>query len=98
MIFRKITENISFKDNPKINSMIEEALLNSTFSSLVKIDQKNSKVIMKEITSTIDTYLFFEYCDSVLVDSALKKGGEDFIIDFYSYKKKLSQTVASYQQ
>ena len=38
MIFRKITENISFKDNPKINSMIEEAILNSTFSNLVKID------------------------------------------------------------
>ena len=53
---------------------------------------------MKEITSTIDTYLFFEYCDSALVESALKKGGDDFIIDFYSYKKKFSQTMASHHQ
>jgi hypothetical protein len=68
MIFRKITENISFKDNPKINSMIEEAILNTTFSNLINIDKKNSKVIMKEIATTIDTYLYFEYLDSSFVE------------------------------
>lgn len=49
LLFRKISENINYKDHMKINNLIEEALLNASFISLVKIDTKNIRIIVKEI-------------------------------------------------
>jgi len=33
----------------KINNLIEEALLNASFCNLTKVDQRNIKIIFKEI-------------------------------------------------
>lgn len=52
----------------KINNLIEETLLNTSFSQLVKIDIKLIKIILREIYLCIDDYLDFELKESVLVD------------------------------
>jgi hypothetical protein len=44
---------------------------------------------MKEINSALETYIYFEFCDSAVVDASLKRVNEDFIIDFYGFKKRL---------
>ena len=49
LLFRKISENINYKDSMKINNLIEEILLNTAFISLGKIDTKHIKIIVKEI-------------------------------------------------
>jgi hypothetical protein len=68
LLFRKISENINYKDHMKINNLIEEALLNASFISLAKIDTKNIRIIVKEIQLTLEQFLTFEMNDPHIVD------------------------------
>ena len=64
LLFRKLSENINYKDNMKINSIIDESLLNTSFGNLIKIDQRHTKTIVKEVQMILENYLLFEYTDS----------------------------------
>jgi len=88
LLFRKISENINYKDQMKINNLIEEALLNVSFISLLKIDSKNIKIIVKEIQQCLEQYIAFEIHEPHIVEQTFKKSSTDFLIDFFQRRKR----------
>jgi hypothetical protein len=49
-----MSENISYRDNMKLSNIIEEAMLNASFISLVKVDVKSIRIIVKEIQHALE--------------------------------------------
>ena len=52
----------------KLSNLIEEAILNASFISLIKIDQKNIRIIVKEIENSLEQFLHYEINESYVVD------------------------------
>ncbi len=82
LLFRKLSENINYKDQMKLNNLIEEALLNVSFISLQKIDSKNIRIIVREIQSCLEEFLAFEINEPHLAEQALRRFQGDFLIDY----------------
>lgn len=90
LLFRKISENINYKDNMKLSNLIEEALLNSSFMSLAKIDIKNVRIIVKEIQHCLEQFLNIEINEANVAEQALKRNQSEKLIEYLGSKKKPS--------
>ena len=71
----------------KINYLIEETLLNAVFASLVKIDLKHIKIIVKEIQIQLENYLHFEINEPHIVDHVLIRNSDSQLFNYFGYKK-----------
>ena len=59
------------KDYMHLNNLIEEILLNASFSNLNKVPQNQVKAIMGDLLTTFSVYLEYEEKHSELVETML---------------------------
>jgi len=71
LLFRKMAENIKYKDNMKINALVEEILLNSSFAQLSKVDIRSLKLVINEIQSIAELYFQYESQEPQLIANML---------------------------